>query len=171
MTPLITCSLGNLDALEHALSTLKVAQVPLEHLSLVIPEDRPPENVERHPPSQSPIKPVVDSIMTGVFGGVFGAYAGVVSMLFPGIGLLHAVGPVSIMLGSAAAGAAIGGISSLLMKTGMPSVEAHHQEDLVKQGRILLLIHPGNDHEWQIVHKALVSAGHLDIIEQPQATT
>jgi hypothetical protein len=173
----LTCSFDTIEALEQALSTLKAAHVPLEHLSLIIPEDKPPEpeaepahdpQVEGQPRTEhTVIVPMVDSLITGLVGGVFGVYAGVLSLIFPGVGPLNAIGPVSVVLGSAAAGAAIGGLASLLMKLGLSPSDAHRQEDLIKHGHMMLIVHPMNDQEWQVAHKALSSAGHLEIVEQP----
>ncbi|MEH7416822.1 general stress protein [Neobacillus drentensis] len=76
----------------------------------------------------------------GALGGVLGLLAGVGALAIPGIGPLVAAGPIAATLTGAAAGAGVGGLAGVLIGLGIPEDEADRYEDLVKEGKFLVVV-------------------------------
>ncbi|MCM3727086.1 general stress protein [Neobacillus cucumis] len=76
----------------------------------------------------------------GALGGVLGLLAGVGALAIPGIGPLVAAGPIAATLTGAAAGAGVGGLAGVLIGLGIPKEEADRYEDLVKEGKFLVVV-------------------------------
>ena len=84
-------------------------------------------------------------------GGTVGAIAGVIaaigtSLVIPGIGLVVA-GPIAAGLAGAGAGGITGGIIGALVGSGIPEERAKLYESGVKDGRIVMGIHPRNEED------------------------
>lgn len=82
-------------------------------------------------------------------GGTVGAIVGVVaavgtSLVIPGLGLVLA-GPIAAGLAGAGAGSITGGIIGALVGSGIPEERARIYESGVKNGNIVLGVHPRND--------------------------
>jgi len=76
----------------------------------------------------------------GALGGVLGLLAGVGALAIPGIGPFVAAGPIAATLTGAAAGAGVGGLAGALIGLGIPEEEAERYEDLVKEGKFLVVV-------------------------------
>ncbi|WP_342043844.1 general stress protein [Bacillus sp. OTU2372] len=76
----------------------------------------------------------------GALGGVLGLLAGVGALAIPGIGPFVAAGPIAATLTGAAAGAGVGGLAGALIGLGIPKEEADRYEDLVKEGKFLVVV-------------------------------
>jgi|GEM_PF-6118027 hypothetical protein len=159
ITPL-TSSFRTRGDLEQAVAALTHAGIPADHLSLVLPGSPPSAPSQDHDGEVPPVLQVT-GVVNGAIGGAVGIQAGTLSLIFPGIGLLHAIGPISIILGSAAAGAALGGLTSIFMQAGMELLDAQRQEEAVRKGGLLLIVHPMNLDEFQLACQMLGAAGHL----------
>ena len=84
-------------------------------------------------------------------GGTIGAIAGVVaaigtSIVIPGLGLVIA-GPIAAGLAGAGAGGITGGIIGALVGSGIPEARAKLYESGIKNGNIVLGVHPKNDED------------------------
>jgi uncharacterized membrane protein len=84
-----------------------------------------------------------------IWGGVWGFLAGAFFMWVPGFGPLLAAGPIISSLAGALGGAAVlGSLSALVgwfVDLGMEESDAHHYADLVKEGKLLILVHGNAD--------------------------
>lgn len=94
----------------------------------------------------------MESAGTGsAIGGVVGAVAGVIaaigtSVLIPGLGLIIA-GPLAAGLAGAGAGGITGGLIGALVGSGIPEERARLYESGVKDGKIVMGLHPRNDED------------------------
>jgi len=84
-------------------------------------------------------------------GGVVGAVVGIVaaigtSLIIPGLGLVIA-GPIAAGLAGAGAGGVTGGLIGALVGSGMPEERARLYESGVKDGKIVMGVHPRNDED------------------------
>lgn len=94
----------------------------------------------------------------GVLGGLLGLLVGVGALALPGIGPIVAGGVLASVLGTAAGtavagagiGAAAGGLLGALTGLGVPDDEAERLERGVREGGVLLVVHPeGRDGDAQ----------------------
>jgi len=86
-------------------------------------------------------------------GGVVGAAIGVIaaigtSLVIPGLGLIIA-GPLAAGLAGAGAGGVTGGLVGALIGFGMPEERARLYESGVKNGKIVMGVHPRNNEDIQ----------------------
>ena len=86
-------------------------------------------------------------------GGVVGAAVGVIaaigtSIVLPGLGLIVA-GPLAAGLAGAGAGGVTGGLIGALVGSGIPEERAKLYESGVKNGKIVMGIHPRNEEDAQ----------------------
>lgn len=84
-------------------------------------------------------------------GGALGAIAGVVaalgtSIVLPGLGLVIA-GPIAAGLAGAGAGGITGGLIGALIGWGIPEERAKKYEEGLRNGKIVLGVHPKNDED------------------------
>jgi len=84
-------------------------------------------------------------------GGVVGAAVGIIaaigtSIVIPGLGLIVA-GPIAAGLAGAGAGGVTGGLIGALVGSGMPEERARLYESGVKNGKIVMGVHPRNDED------------------------
>ncbi len=84
-------------------------------------------------------------------GGTIGAIAGVIaaigtSVVIPGLGLVIA-GPLAAGLAGAGAGGITGGIIGALVGSGIPEDRAKHYESGIKNGHVVMGVHPRNDED------------------------
>ena len=84
-------------------------------------------------------------------GGVVGAAVGIIaaigtSLVIPGLGLIVA-GPLAAGLAGAGAGGVAGGLIGALVGSGMPEERARLYESGVKDGKIVMGVHPRNDED------------------------
>jgi len=84
-----------------------------------------------------------------VIGGTVGAIAAIAvaigtSFVIPGLGIIIA-GPIAAGLAGAGAGGIAGGIIGALIGAGIPEERAKLYESGIKEGRIVISVHPHND--------------------------
>src|SRR6187200_3259024 len=95
---------------------------------------------------------VAEGAGTGsAIGGAVGAIAGVVaaigtSLIIPGLGVVIA-GPIAAGLAGAGAGGLTGGIIGALVGSGIPEERARLYESGIKNGNVVLGVHPKNDED------------------------
>jgi len=87
----------------------------------------------------------------GTLGGIIGAVAAIgTSVLIPGLGLIVA-GPLLAGLAGAGAGSIAGGLVGALVGAGIPKERAVVYEKGIKDGRIVLGVHPRSDEDAQFI--------------------
>ncbi|MFV8368245.1 hypothetical protein [Flavobacterium sp. LB2R40] len=91
-------------------------------------------------------------------GGTVGAIVGVVaalgtSLVIPGLGLLVA-GPLAAGLAGAGAGGIAGGVIGALVGSGIPEERAKLYESGVKEGHIVMGVHPRNDEDANMIEQS-----------------
>jgi hypothetical protein len=95
---------------------------------------------------------VADDAGTGsLIGGTLGAIVGVLAaigtnVLIPGLGLVIA-GPIAAGLAGAGAGGITGGIIGALVGVGIPEERAKMYESGIKNGNIVIGVHPRNEED------------------------
>jgi len=85
----------------------------------------------------------------GAIGGTLGAIAAAIaavgtSLVIPGLGIVVA-GPLAAAIAGAGAGAATGGLVGALVGWNMPEERVKQYEEGIKNGGILMGVHPRND--------------------------
>jgi len=100
-------------------------------------------------------KAAEDAGKGSVIGGTVGAVAGVLaalgtSIVVPGLGLLIA-GPLAAGLAGAGAGSITGGIIGALVGAGIPEEKAKLYETGVKNGHVVMGVHPHNDEDAEFI--------------------
>ena len=90
-------------------------------------------------------------------GGTIGAIVGVVaaigtSLVLPGLGLIIA-GPIAAGLAGAGAGGITGGIVGGLIGSGIPEERAKQYEAGIKDGKVVLGVHPRNEQDAEYFEK------------------
>jgi len=90
-------------------------------------------------------------------GGTIGAVAGIItaigtSVVIPGLGLVVA-GPIAAGLAGAGAGGIAGGVIGALIGWGIPKDRAKLYESGIKDGHIVLGVHPKNEQDAEYFEK------------------
>ena len=89
------------------------------------------------------------SAIGGTLGAIVGAVAAIgTSVAIPGLGLIVA-GPLAAGLAGAGAGGLTGGLLGALVGSGIPEDRAKEYEHGVKEGGIVMGVHPRNDEDAQ----------------------
>jgi hypothetical protein len=93
----------------------------------------------------------------GAIGGTIGAIAAAVaavgtSLVLPGLGLVIA-GPLAAAIAGAGAGAATGGLVGALIGWSIPEERVKKYEEGIKNGGILMGVHPRNDDDAQFLEQ------------------
>jgi hypothetical protein len=99
------------------------------------------------------------SVIGGTLGAIVGAIAAIgTSLLIPGLGLVLA-GPLAAALAGAGAGGVTGGLIGALIGAGIPEVHAKKYEQAIKDGYIVLGVHPRSDEDAEFIEKEWYSIG------------
>ena len=112
-----------------------------DDISVLFPDTRRSRDFayENHTRAPESAEPVV--------GGTLGLLAGIGALGIPGLGPFIAAGPIRESLRGAAAGAGVGGITSVLVGLGMPETAATRCEAKVRSGNLLISVH-ADDNTW-----------------------
>lgn len=103
----------------------------------------------------------------GAIGGTLGAIAAAVaavgtSLVLPGLGLVVA-GPLAAAIAGAGAGAATGGIVGALIGWSIPEERVKRYEEGIKNGGVLMGVHPRNDDDADYLHHRWSSSAATDV--------
>ena len=93
----------------------------------------------------------------GAIGGTIGAIAAAIAAVgttiaLPGLGLVIA-GPLAAAIAGAGAGAATGGLVGALVGWNMPEERVKRYEEGIKNGGILMGVHPRSDEDAEYLHQ------------------
>ncbi len=103
----------------------------------------------------------------GAIGGTIGAIAAAVaaigtSLVLPGLGLVIA-GPLAAAVAGAGAGAATGGLVGALIGWNIPEERVKQYEEGIKNGGILMGVHPRSDDDAEYLHRHWTSNEARDV--------
>jgi hypothetical protein len=90
-------------------------------------------------------------------------------LAIPGLGPFIAAGPIMAALAGAGIGGAVGGLTGALVGMGIPEYEAKRYEGRVKDGGILLSVHPDSSEETKKAKEILERTGAQDISSTSEA--
>jgi hypothetical protein len=93
------------------------------------------------------------SAIGGTLGAIVGAIAAIgTSVALPGLGLVVA-GPIAAGLAGAGAGGLTGGLLGALVGSGIPEDRAQEYESGVKEGNIVMGVHPRNQEDAEYIER------------------
>ncbi|GEO05875.1 hypothetical protein AAE02nite_35390 [Adhaeribacter aerolatus] len=147
---LMTGMFRDRDSAERAYSSLSSRGYTKDDINLVMSD----ETRKRHFGDNTADSDLGDKALEGAgagsaIGGTLGAIVGAVaaigtSVAIPGLGLVVA-GPLAAGLAGAGAGGLTGGLLGALVGSGIPEDRAKEYEHGVKEGGIVMGVHPRND--------------------------
>jgi outer membrane lipoprotein SlyB len=98
-----------------------------------------------------------------LLAGALGWLVGIGALAIPGVGPFIAAGPLMAALSAAAVGAAVGGVAGALIGMGIPEYEARRFEGKIKEGNILISVHPKNPYQISRAQTIFEQCGAHDI--------
>jgi hypothetical protein len=116
---------------------------------------------ERH--TKAPEGAATGAGTVGLLAGALGWLVGIGALAIPGLGPFIAAGPLMAALSAAAVGAAVGGVAGALIGMGIPEYEARRFEGKIKEGNILISVHPKNPDHISRAHAIFERCGAHDI--------
>ena len=127
---------------EAAVRRLSEGGLPITHISII------GRHFETHEDIQGFYRPA-DAALAGAgsgawVGGFFGLLAGAMGFfVFPVVGALMVLGPLSGLIAGAIGGAGIGALINGLIATGVPRDQALKYKDRLQAGEFLVVVHGG----------------------------
>ncbi len=150
--PLLTGMFSDRDSAEKAYTSLHERGYTKDDVNLLMSDD----TRKKHFANDTHKTELGNKAMEGMgagsaIGGTIGAIAGVVaalgtSIVLPGLGLVIA-GPIAAGLAGAGAGGITGGLIGALVGWGIPEERAKRYESGLKNGKIVMGVHPKNDED------------------------
>ncbi len=145
---MLTGMFADRESTENAYNTLHERGYTKDDINLVMSDDTRKKYFEKGNTEIG--NKAMEGAGTGsAIGGAIGAVAGVIaaigtSLVIPGLGLIVA-GPIAAGLAGAGAGGITGGLIGALVGSGMPEERARLYEKGVKDGKIVMGVHPRNE--------------------------
>lgn len=146
--PILTGMFADRESTERAYNTLSDRGYTKDDINLIMSDDT---RKKYYADDDSEIgSKAAEGAGTGsAIGGTIGAIVGVIaalgtSVLIPGLGLIVA-GPLAAGLAGAGAGGIAGGLIGALVGSGIPEDRAKIYESGVKDGHVVMGVHPRND--------------------------
>ncbi len=147
---MLTGMFSDREGVENAYSTLEERGYTKDDINLVMSDETRKKHFAK---GESEIgSKAMEGAGTGsAIGGTVGAIAGVIAaigttLVIPGLGLVIA-GPIAAGLAGAGAGGITGGLIGALVGSGIPEERARLYEAGVKDGKIVMGVHPRNDED------------------------
>jgi hypothetical protein len=134
-----------------------------DEISALIPDKDSTPEFARNPSTKGGDGKTTSASNVGVFGEAMDLLASIGALAIPGVGRLIAAGPLFATISAFTTGAAVVGISSILVSLGIPKLAAKHYENRIAEGGILISVHaqtPGHVEKAQAV---LITAHAEDI--------
>jgi len=147
---MLTGMFADRDSTEDAYDTLHKRGYTKDDINLVMSDETRKKNFSKGE-TEVGTKAMEGAGTGSAIGGVVGAAVGVIaaigtSLVIPGLGLIVA-GPLAAGLAGAGAGGVTGGLIGALVGSGMPEERARLYESGVKDGKIVMGVHPRNDED------------------------
>ena len=149
---ILTGMFSDRDSIERAYDTLSDRGYTKDEINLIMSDEtRKKHYSDKDDHSELGTKAAEGAGTGSAIGGTIGAIAGVVaalgtSLVIPGLGLIVA-GPLAAGLAGAGAGGIAGGIIGALVGSGIPEDRAKIYEDGIKDGHVVLGVHPRNSED------------------------
>lgn len=150
--PMATGMFADRQSTENAYNMLHEKGYTKDDINVIMSDEtRKTHYSEKEDDSELGTKAAEGAGKGSAIGGTLGAIAGVVaaigtSLVIPGLGLVIA-GPIVAGLAGAGAGGITGGIVGGLIGSGMPEETAKQYETGIKQGNVVLGVHPRNEED------------------------
>lgn len=150
--PMLTGMFKNRESTEKAYNTLHERGYTKDDVNLVMSDETRAKHYSDENDDSDLGTKAAESAGTGsAIGGTIGAIAGVIaaigtSIAIPGLGLIIA-GPIAAGLAGAGAGGITGGLIGALVGSGIPEDRAKVYESGVKNGHVVMGVHPKNDED------------------------
>ena len=148
-TKLLTGMFTNRESTDQAYNSLQERGYTNEEINLVMSDDTRTKHFSIEANENEVASKVIEGAEIGsAIGGTVGLIVGVIailgtSLIIPGIGVLFA-GPIAIVIAAAGAAAITGGVLGALMGIGIPEERAKLYETGIKNGNIVIGVHPRN---------------------------
>lgn len=147
--PLVTSTFRDRDSAEQAYQDLRARGYSDDEIHVMMSDD----TRKRHFGDDAKMgnKALEGTAVGGTVGGAVGAtlvavMAAGAALTVPGVGLVIA-GPLAGALAGGAAGAATGGLVGMLVGAGIPEERAKIYEKDIKEGKIVVGVHPRHDED------------------------
>jgi hypothetical protein len=149
--------------LERCVADLRMNGFLNGDISALLPQPESAHEFGHAASSKAPEGVTAGAAAGAIAGGMLGWLAGAGTIVFPGLGVLLASGPIVAALAGLGAGSAIGGIAGGLIGLGFPEYEAKRYEGHIRDGGLLISVHC-IDSDWRDKAKELLErAGAVDI--------
>ena len=148
---LLTGMFADRQSTENAYKSLHDRGYSKDDINVVMSDDTRKKHFANEHETELGTKAAEGAGKGSAIGGTIGAIAGVVaaigtSLVLPGLGLIVA-GPLAAGLAGAGAGSVTGGIIGALIGAGIPEERAKIYENGIKNGHVVLGVHPRNDED------------------------
>jgi hypothetical protein len=147
---ILTGMFSDRESTERAYNTLHSKGYSKDDINVIMSDDtRKKHYSDEHDHSELGTKAAETAGTGSAIGGAIGAIAGVIaaigtSVAIPGLGLIVA-GPLVAGLAGAGAGGITGGLIGALVGSGIPEDRAKVYESGIKDGHVVLGVHPRNN--------------------------
>ena len=153
---IVTGMFNDRESAEKAYSALETRGYTKDDVNVIMSDDTRKKHfndIDR--PTELGTKAMEGAGKGGLIGGTLGAIVGAVaaigtSLLIPGLGLIIA-GPLAAGLAGAGAGSIAGGLIGALVGSGIPKEKAVVYEEGIKNGRIVMGVHPRSDEDAEYI--------------------
>lgn len=148
--PMLTGMFTDRESTEKAYNALHERGYAKDDINLVMSEEtRKKHYSDENDHSELGTKAAETAGTGSAIGGTIGAIAGIIaaigtSLVIPGLGLVIA-GPLAAGLAGAGAGGITGGLIGALVGSGIPEDRAKIYESGIKNGHVVMGVHPKND--------------------------
>src|ERR1700689_332638 len=143
----VFCIATSRNQADQIVGQLKNANFSNNDISVLFPDKDTTRDFAHEKNTKAPEGAVAGAGTGGVIGGALGWIAGIGALAIPGVGPFIAAGPIMGALSGIAVGAAVGGVAGGLIGLGIPEIEAKRYEGKIREGNLLLSVHPENSEE------------------------
>src|ERR1700722_17964256 len=138
----VFCIATTREQADQIVAWLKDSGFSNNDISVLFPDKGTTRDFAHQKSTKAPEGAVAGAGTGGVLGGALGWLAGIGALAIPGLGPVMAAGPIAAALSGVAVGAAVGGIAGALVGMGIPEYEARRYEGKIRDGNILISVHP-----------------------------
>jgi len=163
----VVATYNNHAGAEAAVRSLAAAGLPVDRISIIGRNFETVEDVQGYytPADAARVGANEGAWLGGLFGLMLGAFG---FFVFPVVGSLVVLGPLSGMLAGAVGGAGVGALINALAATGIPKEAALKYQERLQAGEFLVVVH-GTPEITTHAHEILTGTTHTDL--QTHSTT
>ncbi|MEX0773634.1 MAG: hypothetical protein WD038_10730 [Balneolales bacterium] len=163
MSENVICIAGTEEQAADIIDKLKSEKFSKDDVSVLYSDTSGSRSFAHEKHTKAPEGMATGASSGGVLGAAIGWLAGVGALATPVLGPLIAAGPIMALLSGAGIGAAIGGVTGVLVGLGIPEYEAKRYEGKLKEGNILISVHVKNTDQRKKVEEIYQEFGAKDI--------